>query len=72
MRAGVINCKCIACSRQAVAEAAAAGRIEEAMAAAEALVPGALAAQPAVLFRLQCQQFLELVRRRAGWHALPQ
>ena len=38
------------------------------MAAAEALVPGALAAQPAVLFRLQCQQFLELVRGRAGWH----
>ena len=33
------------------------------MAAAEALVPGALAAQPGVLFRLQCQQFLELVRR---------
>jgi len=49
--------------RQAAAEAAAAGRVEEAVAAAEALAPGALAAQPAVLFRLQCQRFLELVRR---------
>lgn len=36
--------------------------MEEAIAAAEALVPGALAAQPAVLFRLQCQRFLELAR----------
>ncbi|KAK9834310.1 hypothetical protein WJX81_005519 [Elliptochloris bilobata] len=51
-------------SRQAVAEAAAAGRVEEAVDMAEALVPGALAAQPAVLFRLHCQRFLELVRAR--------
>lgn len=53
---------CSCCSRHAAAEAAAAGRVEEAVAAAEALVPGALAAEPAVLFRLQCQRFLELVR----------
>lgn len=72
LRAGIADCKCVPCSRQAVAEAAAAGRIEEAMAAAEALVPGALAAQPAVLFRLQCQQFLELVRGRDDWHARSQ
>ncbi len=58
-------------SRQAAAEAAAAGRVEEAVAAAEALAPGALAAQPAVLFRLQCQRFLELVRRARPETGLP-
>ncbi len=41
------------------------------MAAAEALAPGALAAQPAVLFRLQCQRFLELVRRAPGGTRTP-
>ena len=42
------------------------------MAAAEALVPGALAAEPAVLFRLQCQRFLELVRVTLGGHRVSQ
>jgi hypothetical protein len=47
--------------RRGVAEAVVAGRIDEAMAAAEALAPGVLAAHPNILFRLHCQKFIELV-----------
>ena len=47
--------------RAAVAQAVAAGHVEEAAAAAEALAPGVLEAYPRVRFRLRAQAFVELV-----------
>jgi hypothetical protein len=48
--------------RAAVEQSVAAGRVEEAAAAAEALAPGVLDAHPRVRFRLRAQAFMELVR----------
>ncbi|EIE25153.1 SPRY-domain-containing protein [Coccomyxa subellipsoidea C-169] len=50
--------------RAGAAEALVAGRIDDAMSSAEHVAPGVLQAHPGILFRLQCQKFMELVRQR--------
>ena len=47
--------------RAGAAEALVAGRIDDAMSSAEHVAPGVLQAHPGILFRLQCQKFMELV-----------
>ena len=47
--------------RQQVSGSVLRGDIDGAVALAREVAPGALEAHPAVLFRLQCQKFMELV-----------
>lgn len=56
--------------RAGVTDALVAGRIDEAMTAAERVAPGVLQAHPSILFRLHCQKFMELVRHTPHLHLL--
>ena len=52
-------------TRSSLSAALRAGDIDRALAEVEQYAPGALQANPRLLFRLRCQKFVELVRPRA-------
>ena len=51
-------------ARQRIYEAVLSGNIDEALSQTDAIAPGTLEKHPRILFKLRCQKFMQMVRRR--------